>query len=71
LNFADGKTYNFLLDFDDKFRIISNKKVGTKNIHKTSCALASIITLNIAKKIDLLSAVRKPMIMFIIGIPEY
>ena len=59
LSFADGKIHSLLLDYDDEFHIISNKKVGNKNIHGTGCTLASAIASNIAKKIDLVSAVKK------------
>jgi hydroxymethylpyrimidine/phosphomethylpyrimidine kinase len=59
LSFADGKIHSLLLDYDDEFHIISNKKIGTKNIHGTGCTLASAIASNIAKKIDLVSAVKK------------
>lgn len=59
LNFSDGKIHSILLDEKDKFHLISNKKVGKKNIHGTGCALASALACNIAEKIDLVKAVRK------------
>lgn len=59
LNFSDGKIRSILLDEKDKFHIISNKKIGNKNLHGTGCTLASAIGCNIAKKMDLVKAVRK------------
>lgn len=59
LNFADGKIHSLLLDAEDDFYMISNKKIVTKNIHGTGCTLASAIAANIAKKIDLVNAVKK------------
>jgi hydroxymethylpyrimidine/phosphomethylpyrimidine kinase len=54
---------NLLLSEDGKFHLITNKKLGkdykNQNIHGTGCTLASAIACNLAKKIDLLSAVRK------------
>jgi hydroxymethylpyrimidine/phosphomethylpyrimidine kinase len=54
---------NLLLGEDEKFHLITNKKLGkdykNQNIHGTGCTLASAIACNLAKKIDLLSAVRK------------
>jgi hydroxymethylpyrimidine/phosphomethylpyrimidine kinase len=50
LTFADGKIHSLLLDYEDEFYIISNKKVGMKNIHGTGCTLASAIASNVAKK---------------------
>ena len=58
LNFSDGKIHNILLDENNKFHIISNKKLAIKNIHGTGCTLASAIACNIAKKIDLVRSVR-------------
>jgi hydroxymethylpyrimidine/phosphomethylpyrimidine kinase len=59
LKSMDGKVHSVLLDEKDKFHIISNKKVGIKNLHGTGCTLASAIACNVAKKIDLLSSVKK------------
>ncbi len=54
---------NLLLSEDGKFHLITNKKLGkdykNQNIHGTGCTLASAIACNLAKKIDLLSAIRK------------
>ncbi len=54
---------NILLDENDKFHTITNKRLGAdyknQNIHGTGCAMASAITCNLAKKFDLLSAVRQ------------
>jgi hydroxymethylpyrimidine/phosphomethylpyrimidine kinase len=58
LKFSDEKIYSILLDDSEKFHLISNKKVGKKNLHGTGCTLASAIACNIAKKIDLVKAVR-------------
>ncbi len=59
LNFSDGKIHSILLDEKNKFHLISNKKLGTKNLHGTGCTLASAIACNIAKKMDLPMAVKK------------
>lgn len=59
LKSLDGKIHSIFLDEKDKFHIISNKKVGNKNLHGTGCTLASAIACNIAKKMDLLTAVKK------------
>jgi hydroxymethylpyrimidine/phosphomethylpyrimidine kinase len=59
LNFADGKIHSILLDEKNKFHRISNKKIGTKNLHGTGCTLASAIACNVAKKMELVAAVRK------------
>jgi hydroxymethylpyrimidine/phosphomethylpyrimidine kinase len=59
LNFADGKVHSLLLDEEDDYYLISNKKIGNKDIHGTGCTLASAIASNLAKKLDLINAVRK------------
>jgi hydroxymethylpyrimidine/phosphomethylpyrimidine kinase len=59
LNFTDGKVHSLLLDDEDDFYLVSNKKVGNKDIHGTGCTLASAIASNLAKKLDLINAVRK------------
>lgn len=59
LNFSDGKIHSILLDEKNKFHQISNKKVGTKNLHGTGCTLASALSYNIAKKIEIVAATRK------------
>lgn len=58
LNFSDGKIYSVLLDEKNKFYLISNKKVGKKNIHGTGCTLASALACNLAKKMDLVKATK-------------
>ena len=58
LDFSDSRIYSVLLDEKNKFHIISNKKVAVKNIHGTGCSLASAIACNIAKKMDLVKAVK-------------
>ena len=58
LNFSDGKIRSILLDEKDKFHIVINKKIGNKNLHGTGCTLSSAIACNIAKKMDLVKAVR-------------
>jgi hydroxymethylpyrimidine/phosphomethylpyrimidine kinase len=59
LNFLDGKIHSVLLDEKDKFHIISNKKIGKKNLHGTGCTLASALACNIAKKMPLVKAAKK------------
>lgn len=59
LNFSDGKIHSILLDEQNKFHHISNKKFSHENIHGTGCALASALACNVAKKIELVSAAKK------------
>ncbi|OFW81400.1 MAG: bifunctional hydroxymethylpyrimidine kinase/phosphomethylpyrimidine kinase [Alphaproteobacteria bacterium RIFCSPLOWO2_01_FULL_40_26] len=59
LNFSDGKIHSILLDEKDKFHLISNKKIGKKNLHGTGCTLASALACNIAKKMPLPQAAKK------------
>jgi len=59
LKFSDEKIHSVLLDEKDKFYIISNKKIGKKNLHGTGCTLASALACNVAKKMDLVKAVKK------------
>jgi len=54
----NGRIFSVFLDEADQFHIISNKKIGKKNIHGTGCTLASSIACNVAKKMDLVNAVR-------------
>lgn len=56
LNFEDNKIHNLLLDQNNNFHIITNDKIAIENIHGTGCSLASAISANIAKKMDLLLA---------------
>jgi hydroxymethylpyrimidine/phosphomethylpyrimidine kinase len=58
LNFSDGKIYSVLLDEKNKSHLISNKKIGKKNIHGTGCTLASALACNLAKKMDLVKATK-------------
>lgn len=55
----DGKIHSVFLDENDKFHIISNKKIGKKNLHGTGCTLASAIACNISKKMKTVDAVKK------------
>lgn len=59
LNFSDGKIHSILLDEKNNFHQISNKKIGRANLHGTGCTLASSIACNLAKKMELVAAVRK------------
>jgi len=59
LNFPDKKIHSLLLDELGDFHLISNKKFGEKNLHGTGCTLASALACNLAKKIELVAAVRK------------
>lgn len=59
LNFKDNKIRSILLDNKNKFHIITNKKIGTKNLHGTGCTLSSAISCNIAKGLDTVTSVRK------------
>lgn len=59
INFPDKKIRSILLDEAGNFHVITNKKVGNKNIHGTGCTLASAIACNLAKKLDVVSAVKK------------
>lgn len=55
----DGKIHSILLDEKDKFHRISNKKIGSKNLHGTGCTLACAIACNLAKKVDLVGSVKR------------
>lgn len=59
LKFSDDKIYSILLDENDQFHKISNKKIGKKNIHGTGCTLASALACNIAKKLPLETSAKK------------
>lgn len=59
LDFNDGKIYSVLLDEKNDFTLISNKRIGKKNIHGTGCTLASALACNIAKKQNLKKAAQK------------
>lgn len=59
LNFKDKKIHNVLLDEKNKIHIISNKKIAIDKLHGTGCTLASSITCNIAKNMNLLASVKK------------
>ena len=59
LNFSDGKIHSVLLDEKNNFHRISNQRVGNKKLHGTGCTLASAIACNVAKKMELITAVRK------------
>lgn len=59
LNFADKKIHSLLLDSEGDFHFISNKKIAVKKVHGTGCSLASAITCNLAKKLELLPAIKK------------
>lgn len=59
LNFSDGKIHSILLDEKNNFHRISNQRVGNKKLHGTGCTLASAIACNVAKKMELVLAVRK------------
>lgn len=50
LNFADGKIHSLLLDAEDDFYMISNKKIVTKNIHGTGCTLLALLLQILLKK---------------------
>lgn len=50
---------SILLDDKNNFHLITNKKIGQKNLHGTGCTLASAISCNIAKKYDILDATRR------------
>jgi len=58
LNFSDNKIRSILLDNKNKFSVITNKKIGTKNLHGTGCTLASAIACNIAQSYDVLESAR-------------
>jgi hydroxymethylpyrimidine/phosphomethylpyrimidine kinase len=59
LNFSDGRIYSILLDENNQFHKISNKKIGNKNIHGTGCTLASALACNIANGLNLERSARK------------
>lgn len=49
---------SLLLDENNNFHIISNKRIDVGNIHGTGCSLASAIAANIAKKNNILKSVK-------------
>ncbi len=59
----DNIVKNILLDENDNFHLITNKRLGkdyrNQNIHGTGCSMASAIACNLAKKFDLLTAIKK------------
>ncbi len=60
LESADGKIYSILLDEDEKFHLVSNKRIAGIKIHGTGCSLASAIASNVAKDdSNLLKSVKK------------
>lgn len=59
LKFSDGKIHSLILDEEDDFYIISNKRIACKNLHGTGCTLATAIACNIAKKMDIINAIKK------------
>ncbi len=59
LNFPDKKIRSILLDEKNNFHLITNKRIGIKNIHGTGCTLACAIACNVAKKMNLVTAVRR------------
>lgn len=59
LNSPTTKITSILLDEKNKFHLISNKKILSNNFHGTGCSLASAIACNIAKKMELVKAVKK------------
>ena len=58
LNFRDEKIRSVLLDEQNNFHIITNKKIDLHNVHGTGCTLASAIACNISLKQDVLASVR-------------
>ncbi len=59
LDFSDGKIYSVLLDEKNNFTIISNKRIGKKNLHGTGCTLSSALACNIARKYSLKKSAQK------------
>lgn len=55
----NNKIYNLLLDENDKFTIITNKKIEKLQFHGTGCTLSTAIACNIANNNSIISAVRK------------
>lgn len=59
LNLDSDKIQSILLDENNKFHRISNKRVKNIKLHGTGCSLASALAANIAKKLDLKNSVKK------------
>lgn len=59
LNFSDGRIHSILLDEENNFHRISNKKIENIKLHGTGCSLASALACNLAKKMDLVTATRR------------
>lgn len=59
LKVNSDKITNVFLDKKEKFHFILNKKIAVKKLHGTGCTLACAIACNIAKKLDIINAVKK------------
>jgi hydroxymethylpyrimidine kinase/phosphomethylpyrimidine kinase len=55
-DFDHHKIYNILIDQADQVHIITNDRLDLGNIHGTGCSLASAISANIAKQINIVDA---------------
>ena len=71
LDFADNKIHNLLLDEENKIHIISNEKIAIEKIHGSGCSLASAISANIAKKMNLVLACQKANEFVFSGIKNF
>lgn len=58
LKTSDKKIKNILLAENNRFYIIENARIDAKKIHGTGCSLASAIASNIAKKQEIVKAVK-------------
>jgi len=56
---SKNKIFNLLLDEKNNYHLFTNKKIKTSNIHGTGCSLSSAISCNIAKGMNILSAIKK------------
>ncbi|MFM7620692.1 MAG: bifunctional hydroxymethylpyrimidine kinase/phosphomethylpyrimidine kinase [Alphaproteobacteria bacterium] len=56
LNFSDKKIHSVLLDENNQFTLIANARVDVDKIHGTGCTLASAISANLAKDLDLINS---------------
>ena len=55
-DFDHHKIYNILIDQADQVHVITNDRLDLGNIHGTGCSLASTISANIAKQINIVDA---------------
>lgn len=56
---SKNKIFNLLLDENNDYHVFTSKKINISNIHGTGCSLSSAISCNIAKGMNILTAIKK------------